>query len=233
MNDNLNYETYLFISPKKLIISVNDDLTKKIHEETIVIEENINKFIFEKLDYFLNQNIYKIEKKLNHFIKKISLILDLDEFFSVEVSVKKKNYENVIDSKTLKYLLHEAKDCCKKTMYEKSIVHMTVTNYQVDNKNYLFLPEGINHNNFSLDVKFLCISDNLIKNFEKILEKYQISLGEVVSANYVKKFLTKNENELFLMTGKIIKGHNPNEVILVKKTQKNQGFFEKFFNFFN
>ena len=65
------------------------------------------------------------------------------------------------------------------------------------------------------------------------LEKYQISLGEVVSANYVKKFLTKNENELFLMTGKIIKGHNPNEVILVKKTQKNQGFFEKFFNFFN
>ena len=37
----------------------------------------------------------------------------------------------------------------------------------------------------------------------------------------------------FLMCQKIIDGHNNNEILLVQKTRKNQGFFEKFFNFFS
>ena len=35
------------------------------------------------------------------------------------------------------------------------------------------------------------------------------------------------------MTKKMVNGYNPNEVLLVNKTRKNEGFFEKFFNFFN
>ena len=31
----------------------------------------------------------------------------------------------------------------------------------------------------------------------------------------------------------VINGYNVNEVFIVKKTLKKQGFFEKFFNFFN
>ena len=34
------------------------------------------------------------------------------------------------------------------------------------------------------------------------------------------------------MTEMILNGHNPNEVILVDKPKKNEGIFEKFFNFF-
>jgi len=36
-----------------------------------------------------------------------------------------------------------------------------------------------------------------------------------------------------LATHRLINGYNDNEVILVSKRAKNQGFFEKFFNFFN
>ena len=35
------------------------------------------------------------------------------------------------------------------------------------------------------------------------------------------------------MAKKMIDGFNPNEVILKDKSEKNQGFFEKFFNFFS
>jgi hypothetical protein len=73
----------------------------------------------------------------------------------------------------------------------------------------------------------------LIENIEKILKKYHIFIEKIVSAKYVERFLDENEKNIFLMTKKIIDGHNKNEVELIKKTIKNKGFFEKFFNFFN
>lgn len=232
MDDNLNYETYIFVSSKKVIISVNTDLVNEIYQAELVFEDTPQEINFEKLDYFLNENIFKIEKKLKNFIKKVSLIIDLDVFFPIEISVKN-NYEDIVNFRALHHLLYEAKDFCKKTLAEKKIVHMLITNYLVDNKSYSFLPNNIRCNSFSLDIKFICASNNLIKNLEKILKKYQISLSQVVSASYVKNFLSNEEKNIFLMSKKIINGHNPNEVILVGKNSKKQGFFEKFFNFFN
>ena len=235
MDENLNYETYIFVGQKKLIIFVSDNFDKKVFEEKIDFENHqlSNLYILNKLDYFLNENILKIEKKINNFIKKISIILDLDEFFPIEISLKKNNYENIINLKSLTHLLYEAKNYCKKTINQKKILHITINNYQVDSKNYPFLPEEINYKSFSIDIEFLCVSHEVIKNLEQILKRYQISLEKVVSAPYIKKFLTDDEKDIFLMTKKIIAGHNPNEVKLAEKTIKNKGFFEKFFNLFN
>ena len=79
MDDNINYETYLFISSAKLIIFVNTGSNKKIYEEALIIKKDKKNYLLEKLDYFLNENIFKIEKKLNSFVKKIFLIIDTDE----------------------------------------------------------------------------------------------------------------------------------------------------------
>ena len=86
---------------------------------------------------------------------------------------------------------------------------------------------------FYLDLKFICISDDFIKRLEEVLKKYQISLNQIVSANYIKDFLKKSDEDIFSMTKKMVNGYNHNEVLLVNKTRKNEGFFEKFFNFFN
>ena len=109
---------------------------------------------------------------------------------------------------------------------------MIVKNYVIDNENYEFLPKDLNNKNFSVDLKFICLSNEIIKNLEKILNKYQISLGRILNATHIKNFSSDKENEnIFLMANKILTGHNSNEVILVDKSKKNQGFFEKFFNF--
>ena len=233
MDENIDFETYLFISSKKLIISVNTSLGEKVYHKEFYFNEDNKEINFDKLDFFLSENIFIIEKKLKNFINKALLILDSKDFFPIEISVKKKNYEKLISIQNLNYLLNEAKDYCKKTMDDKKIVHMIINNYKVDEKSFLFLPEGKRCNNFSIDIKFLCISNDFLKNFENILKKYQISLSQVVCADYIRNFLSKDEDDLFLMTKKLINGHNPNEVKLVDKTPKNEGFFEKFFNFFN
>ena len=90
MNDNFNYETYVFISLNKLSISVKTELDEKIYYEELLIKENPSQGNFERLDTFLDQNILKIEKKIKNFIEKIIIILDLDVFFPLEISVKKK-----------------------------------------------------------------------------------------------------------------------------------------------
>ena len=233
MNNNSNFETYLLISSKEFIISVNTDVNEKIYEEKIIIEDNIKKLNYEKLNFFLEKNIFKIEKKIKNFVKKIYIILDLDLFFPVEISVKRKNYENIIDLNDLNHILYDVKNYCKKTMEGKKIIHMIIKNYRFDDNNYSIFPKGVKCNNFCLDISFFCLSNIIIQNLEKILKKYQISLSQVVNSQYVRNFLSNKQNDLFLMTKKVISGHNPNEVLFVDKIPKNKGFFEKFFNLFN
>ena len=69
MNEDLNFETYLFISPKKFIISVQTDLNKKIFEKKLIFDHSEKKLIFEKLDIFLHENIFELEKKLKYYVR--------------------------------------------------------------------------------------------------------------------------------------------------------------------
>lgn len=232
MDNNLNYETYIYLSSKKLIISVYTDLDKEIYQEKLEFKNKFEESNFEKLDYFLNINIFKIEKKIKTFVQNVSIILDLDILFPVEISVKKNNYGDKINSKILHHLLQEAKDSCKVTLNEKKIVHMLITDYLVDNKSYLILPRDINCSSFSLNLKFICISNIFVKDLEVILKKYQISLNKLFSASYLREY-SSNQEEIFAIAKKIIKGHNPNEVTFVDKMRKNKGFFERFFNLFS
>ena len=233
MNEDLNFEAYLLISPKKLIISVLTDLNEKIFEKELKIDHNEKKLIFDELDIFLNENIFELEKKLKYFVKKIIIIIDLDEFLPIEISIKRSNYENIINLSGLNHMLNEVKDYCKESIGERRIVHMLISNYKIDNKDFSSLPLDIYCKSFSLDINFICISESLIKMIEIILKKYQISLSNILSAKYINEFLKNEKIDFFIMTKKIVEGHNPNEVLMVNKINKNKGFFEKFFNFFN
>ncbi len=233
MDNILNYETYLFVSKKKIIISVNSNDEQKVYYNEIDIDYEFEVENFQKLDFFLNQNIFKIEKKIQSFVEKIIIILDLDIFFSIGMSIKKDNLNKHLNIQNLKHLLNEAKESCKQTLDQKKVIHMLINNYKVDNKNYSSFPDNIRCKNYSLDLELICISENFIKRLEIILKKYHISLNRVLNANYIERFYTSNDRNVFSMAKKIIEGHNPNEVMLLDKIDKNQGFFEKFFNFFN
>lgn len=232
MSENPNYETYIFISKNKLVISIKTKLDEKIFDKELIIKDSSFKLDFEILNAFLNENIFKIEKKIENFINETTIILDLDIFDPIEISVKS-THESIVDLKKINHLLYEARDYCRNTLREKKIIHMLINEYKLDNKSFLILPNDIRCKSFSVDIKFICISKNIIKNLEQILKKYQISLKQVVSFNYIKDFLSDSEKDIFSVTKKIINGHNPNEVKFVDKNAQNIGFFEKFFNFFN
>ena len=234
MNNNNNLKSYLLLSPKKIAILVKDDFNlEEIYKKEIEITNESNLIDLEFLNHFLDENIFKIEKNLKRFIKDIYLIIDTDDFLSINISIKKKNNNSIIDKKNLIYLLKEAKDQCQKTLENKRIVHTIIENYLIDNSSYSSLPKNKKCTNFCLDIKFICISDKFIKNLESILKKYQISLNQVVSMEYLNQYFSQNKHKIFDMAEKIIAGCNENEIIFINKSTKNKGFFEKFFNLFS
>ena len=185
------------------------------------------------IDKFLSQNIFSIEKILNSFIKKINIILITQDFFPFEISLKDNNYGKMISQKNVIHLLNEAKDQCKKTIQNKRIIHMLIENYLIDNHNYSYLPNEIKCNFFSLDIKFICLPNKLVKMFEEVLSKYHISINHLLSADYLNEHFDNNETDIFIRASKVIDGCNLNEVKIVNKTFKKRGLFERFFNIFS
>tara|TARA_B100000214_G_scaffold124933_1_gene88713 strand:+ start:164 stop:868 length:705 start_codon:yes stop_codon:yes gene_type:complete len=229
-----DFQTYLYLNNTQYIIYVTDNKTnEKIYSEKLAIEENSTEFKFRKMDEFLDSNILKIEKKLDSFIKDIYVILDSREFHSIKLSIKKDNNGNLINSEALIHPLSDLKNLCQSNLFNKKIIHFFIEKYVIDNKFYTSLPENVKCNIFSLDTEFICLSKNLIENIEKILKKYHISINQILSAGYLEKFKDNTDNTIFTTASRIIAGHNSNEVLLTGKINKKQGFFERFFNFFN
>ena len=221
MENNLNFDVFLFLSSKRIILSVHQVKDfKSIYNHEIFINNIDNEIDYEKLDNFLNENIFKVEKILDNFVKHINIIIETKDLFTVNISVKKNNHNKIIDPNTITYLLNDAKNQCDKTIEDKKIIHVLIDSYLVDNKIYYDLPDKIDCENFSLDLSFICFSNKLIKKIEEILKKYQIAINQLLSADYVNKFLQNKDTDLFDMSKKIINGYNKNEVKLVRKKQE-------------
>ena len=229
-----NFDTYLLISSEKFVISVNQKKNfETIFKKEKLINNDINQFRFKNLIDFIEENIFQIEKILNNFINNVYVIVDNNEFFEVEISLKQNNFNELILDSKLKHLLNEARNLCMKTIEGNKIIHMLIENYKLDNNSYSYLPTNLKCNSFSLDIRFINLSEKFIKDLEKVLKNYQISINQFISAEYVRRFSNNEDFDLFKMSMNIIKGYNKNEVKFIGKTRKNKGFFEKFFDFFS
>ncbi len=234
MSNEINFETYLFINDKKFVICVIDNISYEIiYSEKILFTNNNIELDFEKLNEFLDKNIFKIEKILKNFIKNIYIILDTKELFSVDLSIKKNNNGNKIDSNALLHPLDDLKNSFQSNFQDKKIIHILIENYLIDNKKYSTLPKNLECNFFCLDVKFICLSKKFIEDLEVALKKYHILVNQILYASYVENFINESHENIFTTASKIKSGLNDNEVLLVRKTLRNRGFFEKFFDFFS
>ena len=234
MNEEPKFDTYLFIDSKKLVICVIEKKTFKIlfKEEKLLDDHNEDSNL-KKLDNFLAKNILKIEKILKDFVKDIYIILDDKEFFPIEISIKKDHNGNSISQENLINPLNVLKNLCQFSFKDKKIIHMLIENYQIDGKDYSFLPENLKCNNFSLDIKFICLSKNLIEHYESVLKRYHILVNQILNAEYIEQFQDQQNPNIYTTASRIISGFNNNEISLVNKTLKSKGFFEKFFDFFS
>ena len=231
MIEETDFETFLFISKNKYQIFVYDkDNLKNLYNKEIKINDGIE---LDNLSNFLDENIYKIEKTINNFIRNIILIIEDDKVLELGISIKKKYYEKHIDQKYLENSLVELKEVFKENYQDQIIMHMIIVNNDKNENNFQLNNVNNNGDCLFLEVNFISIPNNLTFYFEKLLENHQIKIRRYMSSNYIKSYFGEDATELSVMANKLNNGLNKNEVQLVSKSDENRGFFEKFFQLFS
>ena len=234
MIEEINFETFLYISNEKYQVTVFDKKKcEDLYNEELILNNKYNALDLDNLEKFLDENIYKIEKLINNFIKNIILIIENDKNLNVNISIKKKIYDNLTNQNYLEHNLIEVKDLYKENFQDQNIMHMNVVNYIFNGEKYSTFESNLLRENFCLEVNFISISNELAVKLNKTLEKYQIKVSRFMCGAYIKNFFDKDDKKISLMAYKIINGHNNNEVTLVPKNIENRGFFEKFFQLFS
>ena len=227
-------ETYLSISKNKFEIFLFDKINlKNLYKEELEIKNIIDFEELNNLTKFLDDNIFRIEKLSKKFIKNIFVIIENSQNLNINISIKKKNYDYLVNSESLKNTLTEIKDLFKENYRDQNIIHMIVNNYLINGKRYFFFEDNIKSDDLCLEVNFISISKNLEQIFDKIFEKYQIKVEQFFDLNYLENQLKDEKLELPEIAQKIRNGYNVNEITLVPKNIKNKGFFENFFQLFS
>ncbi len=234
MNTELDFETYLYISNNRYIIST---FYKKdsslIYKNEFNYENKFSELNHNFLSEFLDQNIFKIEKFIKTFIKDIFLVIENNSNLNILISIKKKNNGDLINKKNLEYTFIELNDLFNKNYPDNILLHMTINNCIIDGKIFPFLIFDLKCYYFCLELNFISIPRKTIFGLEQTLKDYQIEIKKILSGNYVKNFAENNQIDLCQMSQQINKGFNKNEIILIPKNNvENRGFFDKFFHLF-
>ena len=234
MIEELDFETFLYISSNRYTIFVDDKRnSKNLYKQEFKIDNEINFDDLNHLSKFLDENIYRIEKSVGNFIKNITLIIDNNKILNVDIGIKKKFFEQLLSQNNLKNDLIEIKDSFKESYQDQIIMHMIIINYDKNGNKNLSYNFDISEDYLHLAVKFISIPESLTSVFDKLLEKHQISISQYMSGEYIQNFFEEDAGQLSVMASKLKNGFNKNEITLVSKNIQNKGFFEKFFQLFS
>ena len=226
-------ENYLSISPDKFGIYLFDKKNlKNLYKQELIVNDDSSSLDLNTLEKFLDNNVFEIEKLSGKFIENIFFIFEDQNILSLEMGIKKKNYNTSITSEYLENSLIEAKDLFRENYPNQEIMHMIINKYFFNDKSYKSLKENLKSDYFALEIEFKSISNSIIYDLNRVLEKYQIKITKFIDGGYVKKIFSK-EAELAEMCHRILNGYNSNEVSFLPTTPKKLAFFEKFFQLFS
>ena len=228
-----NFESFMYIGNNKMLICIFSKIDLKIlYKNEYKFSISNNQIDEVMIVNFLSENIFKIERLLNQFITDVNLIIDNDKFQLINLSTKKNIYGEITKKHQIK-ILNDLKNYILNNYLNYSIIHYLVNHYLFDNniqKNFVFLKKC---NHFCIDTTFILLNKKDLFFYKKTFERFQISIEKIIYGKYILDHFQTNEFNECQMGQKILSGHNPNEVIFVKKSVEKKGFFERFFHFFN
>ena len=219
MNKN-NYDIYFDLGSSKLRIAGFD---KKEKNQIFFFEKNcLTSLKSKKLDISeteknLDEIILEIEKKTGEYLNNINLMLDTSDAVSIILSVSKQNEKKNITKQDIQYLIQDAKQQILSSNPDKSIIHIIINNYRVDEKNFESLPLDIECKKLSVDIVFICFPKEITENLKKLFNKHQISINQFICSSYAKSFNYKNNFSKFKKIAFLDIGYEKTSVIFYEK----------------
>ncbi len=234
MAEDLNLETFISISPTAFGIYLFDTINRKnLYLKELKLNNDIYSIDLKNLDFFVSENIFKIEKLAGQFIKNITVIIEHKKISYTNLGIKKKNYQEIMSKKSFENALVDAKDLFNENFQNEKIIHMLLNKYMINKKNYPSYKDHLVGDTFCAELKFISISKDLVSQINNILEKYQIRTSHYLDESYIRNLFHNNFTNISDVAYKVKRGFNPNEVRLTPRNYKKKGFFEKFFQLFS
>ena len=112
-------------------------------------------------------------------------------------------------------------------------MHFIINKYLIDGINYTSFDQEIDAKHICIEVNFISAPNILIKEISNVLEKYQIKIDRLFEKKYIKNLFEGELLDESIIAFKVQNGYNQNEIVLVPKSSKKIGFFEKFFQLFS
>ena len=227
------FRSFLSVSDKEISIYV-----KNISSDEIVffkkekIDDNQSYFYNDRLQNFFVEKIEEIEEQIKLFVDNISLIIESENIVSIQFSLKQKIENKVTSLDELKSLLLVGQEEILKYNQNLLIIHFLVDLINIDGKIVETIEDQLVKKFMCIDLRFICINQNTVDEFKNLFKKKQIFLEKIFSAEYLKEFMTNNEN-IINSIDKVERGINKLEVSLVPKKSIKKGFFERFFDYFS
>jgi len=224
---------FIILNKNKIIFNCLNNQNKISFTHKYDFENHDTNDLFKELEIFFNDNLIKIEKELNDFIKKIYIIVETDNVLSASFSIKHRLETEKFDKQKINDLLNILKYQFTKFNNDQKIIHMKINKLLIDGikKDLSFIDE--NFENLILEVKFECLQAKFVHNIKKSLSKYQILVGKILLANHIRESVESQKLNIIFKADKIISDENKNEFVWIKKKSIKYGFFEKFFHIFN
>ena len=233
MSKNFDNRYFIILNKDKIIFSCLNNENKNLFTQKYDFINFDSNELFKEVENFFNDNLVKIEKNLKDFIRKIYIIVDLDNSLSVNLSIKYDSDKVKIKRDKINELINTLKYQFNKYYNDEKIIHIIVNKLIIDGEKKNLLPVKENFQNLILEVKFQCLKERFVNNIKKSLSNYQIAVEKIFLADRLNKTIHNQEENIFEAADKVLSEENSDEVLIVKKKKLNNGFFERFFNFFN
>ena len=146
-----------------------------------------NKKITDYENFFrvMKENIYLIEKSINHtFTESILIIENFDTSFLSLSGFKKLNGSQIF-RENITYIINLLKSYVDENESKKTILHIFNSKFLLDNKSTDNLPIGLFGDFYSHELSFSLINSNDLKNLKNIFEKCNLKISKILLKSFI------------------------------------------------
>ena len=200
-----NYPTVIDFGSSELRLGVFDSKLSKLFFESKDIPKNDN---YEEYSKSINTLIREAEKKISTHLENVTVLYDSSEICTIDLSIKKKLDQKIIFKDVCSSLVLEAKQLIKNSYTNKKVIHIIISKYIINKKDFSKIPSEIpdDLNSVILEIKFICLPYDKYNNVYEIFKKNNLNVLNFFSSSLVKSFnyidyFKKNKLVAFLDIG--------------------------------